>query len=102
MKVTSILALLTLLVGSTAFATDGYFTIGCGTSKWDKGVRALLFLRTAWPAASTRQGWFLSGIASILALPFFGRSAAVPLPVAEHRSTARTTPAGSKTFLARS
>jgi long-chain fatty acid transport protein len=71
MKVTSILALLTLLLGSTAFATDGYFSIGCGTMQVGQGGAGVAFPEDSLAGGINPAGMVLVGNRFDLGLALF-------------------------------
>ena len=71
MKLTSILALLTLLLGGTAFATDGYFSIGCGTKQVGQGGAGVAFPEDSLAGGINPAGMVLVGNRFDLGLTLF-------------------------------
>jgi len=61
MKIASMLVLLALLLGGTAFATDGYFTIGCGTKQVGQGGAAVAFPQDSLAGGINPAGMVLVG-----------------------------------------
>lgn len=71
MKLASMLVSLTLILGATAFATDGYFTTGCGTKQLGQGGAGVALPQDSLAGGINPAGMALVGNRFDIGLTFF-------------------------------